>query len=184
MTTFISPHSRVHITTFLPSTSYTHPIFRLTQVPYSPPPFIPTEPVSTPTTVNLLDILKPALIQSLLYQLRKDVAHYHNHNVIHQGLKPQKLLVDKEDGALKIVDLDLWKAFAIPLKSYTHEIVTLWYRTLEVLLGSTHYSTDVDMWFVECTFAKTVRKQVLFPGDFEFQQQLCIFCLLGTSTEK
>ena len=92
--------------------------------------------------------------------------------------------MDKEDGALKIVDLDLWKAFAIPLKSYTHEIVTLWYRTLEVLLGSTHYSTDVDMWFVECTFAKTVRKQVLFPGDFEFQQQLRIFCLLGTSTEK
>ncbi len=42
--------------------------------------------------------------------------------------------------------------------SYTHEIVTLWYRAPEVLLGSTHYSTPVDMWSVGCIFAELVRK--------------------------
>ncbi|KAB2037231.1 hypothetical protein ES319_D03G059600v1 [Gossypium barbadense] len=52
------------------------------------------------------------------------------------------------------------------------------------MLGSTHYSTAVDMWSVGCIFAEMVRRQALFPGDSEFQQLLHIFRLLGTPTEK
>ncbi|OIS98159.1 PREDICTED: cell division control protein 2 homolog C isoform X1 [Nicotiana attenuata] len=145
--------------------------------------------------------LPPSLIQSFLYQLCKGVAHCHSHGVLHRSilvtgplcflqwdrlvdLKPQNLLVDKEKGILKIADLGLGRAFTVPIKSYTHEIVTLWYRAPEVLLGSTHYSTAVDMWSVGCIFAEMVRRQALFPGDSEFQQLLHIFRLLGTPTEK
>ncbi|XP_068668093.1 cyclin-dependent kinase B1-1 [Aristolochia californica] len=128
--------------------------------------------------------LPPALIQSFLYQLLKGVAHCHSHGVLHRDLKPQNLLVDKERGILKIADLGLGRAFTIPLKSYTHEIVTLWYRAPEVLLGSTHYSTGVDMWSVGCIYAEMVRRQALFPGDSELQQLLHIFRLLGTPTEE
>lgn len=32
------------------------------------------------------------------------------------------------------------------------QILTLWYRAPEVLLGTTHYSTAVDMWSVGCIF--------------------------------
>ncbi|CBI31140.3 unnamed protein product, partial [Vitis vinifera] len=128
--------------------------------------------------------MPPALIQSFLYQLCKGVAHCHSHGVLHRDLKPQNLLVDKDKGILKIADLGLGRAFTVPLKSYTHEIVTLWYRAPEVLLGSTHYSTGVDMWSVGCIFAEMVRRQALFPGDSEFQQLLHIFRLLGTPTEK
>ncbi|RRT85999.1 hypothetical protein BHE74_00043464 [Ensete ventricosum] len=53
-----------------------------------------------------------------------------------------------QKGILKIADLGLGRAFTIPLKSYTHEIVTLWYRAPEVLLGTTHYSTGVDIWLL------------------------------------
>jgi serine/threonine protein kinase len=38
------------------------------------------------------------------------------------------------------------------------QIVTLWYRAPEVLLGTTHYATPVDMWSVGCIFAELVRK--------------------------
>ena len=38
------------------------------------------------------------------------------------------------------------------------QIVTLWYRAPEVLLGTTHYSPAVDMWSVACIFAELVRK--------------------------
>ncbi len=38
------------------------------------------------------------------------------------------------------------------------QIVTLWYRAPEVLLGSTHYATPVDIWSVGCIFAELVRK--------------------------
>ncbi|CAL9091063.1 unnamed protein product [Musa acuminata var. zebrina] len=124
------------------------------------------------------------VIQSFLYQLCKGVAHCHSHGVLHRDLKPQNLLVDKEKGILKIADLGLGRAFTIPLKSYTHEIVTLWYRAPEVLLGTTHYSTGVDIWSVGCIFAEMVRRQSLFPGDSELQQLLHIFRLLGTPTEE
>ncbi|CAM8966918.1 unnamed protein product [Rhodiola kirilowii] len=128
--------------------------------------------------------LPPALIQNFLFQLLKGVDHCHSHGVLHRDLKPQNLLVDKEKRLLKIADLGLGRAFTVPLKSYTHEIVTLWYRAPEVLLGGTHYSTGVDMWSVGCIFAEMVRRTALFPGDSEFQQLLHIFRLLGTPTEK
>ncbi|KAG2622732.1 hypothetical protein PVAP13_3KG007600 [Panicum virgatum] len=116
--------------------------------------------------------------------MQRRVAHCHGHGVLRRDLKPQNLLVDKEKGILKIADLGLGRAFTVPMKSYTHEIVTLWYRAPEVLLGATHYSTGVDMWSVGCIFAEMVRRQALFPGDSELQQLLRIFRLLGTPTEE
>lgn len=93
-----------------------------------------------------------------MYQLVKGLAHCHKHGVMHRDLKPQNLLLDETNLCLKIADLGLGRAFSIPVKSYTHEIVTLWYRAPEVLLGTTHYSTPVDMWSVGCIFAELVRK--------------------------
>lgn len=69
--------------------------------------------------------LPPQLIQSFLYQLCKGVAHCHSHAVLHRDLKPQNLLLDKEKGILKIADLGLGRAFTVPLKSYTHEVLLL-----------------------------------------------------------
>ncbi|KAL9684243.1 hypothetical protein QQ045_021678 [Rhodiola kirilowii] len=128
--------------------------------------------------------LPPDQIQSFLFQLLKGVDHCHGHGVLHRDLKPQNLLVDKKKGLLKIADLGLGRAFTVPLKSYTHEIVTLWYRAPEVLLGDTKYATGVDMWSVGCIFAEMARRTALFPGDSEFQQLLHIFRLLGTPTEE
>ncbi|KAL8103913.1 hypothetical protein AgCh_028205 [Apium graveolens] len=59
-------------------------------------------------------------------------------------------------------------------KSLSTKIVTIWYRAPEVLLGTTHYSTAVDMWSVGCIFAKMARRQALFPGA-QLQQLLHIF---------
>mmetsp|Transcript_24005 Transcript_24005/g.61573 ORF Transcript_24005/g.61573 Transcript_24005/m.61573 type:complete len:315 (-) Transcript_24005:295-1239(-) len=127
------------------------------------------------------------IVKSFVYQLIKGTAHCHKHGVMHRDLKPQNLLVDdsnKDFPVLKIADLGLARAFSIPIKSYTHEIVTLWYRSPEVLLGGTHYSTPVDMWSVGCIFAEMARKTPLFPGDSEFQQLLHIFKTLGTPNER
>lgn len=127
--------------------------------------------------------LSKDVVKNFLYQLVKGLAHCHKHGVLHRDLKPQNLLVDDTAMCLKIADLGLGRAFSIPVKSYTHEIVTLWYRAPEVLLGSTHYATPVDIWSVGCIFAELARKQPLFPGDCELQQLLHIFRLLGTPSE-
>ncbi|XP_028753499.1 cyclin-dependent kinase B1-1 isoform X2 [Neltuma alba] len=96
--------------------------------------------------------LSPSRIQSFLYQLCMGVFHCHRHGVLHRDLKPQNLLLDQRRGILKIADFGLGRALIFPPKSYTPGVVTLCYRALEILLGSTHYSFGVDMWSVGCIF--------------------------------
>lgn len=45
------------------------------------------------------------------------------------------------------------------------QVVTLWYRAPEILLGSKTYSTPVDIWSIGCIFAEMVNHRPLFPGD-------------------
>ncbi|RLN51996.1 hypothetical protein BBJ28_00016596 [Nothophytophthora sp. Chile5] len=78
-------------------------------------------------------------------------------------------------GALKIADFGLARAFSIPMKKYTHEVVTLWYRAPEILLGQEVYSPPVDIWSVGVIFAEMVTKKALFPGDSEIDQLYRIF---------
>lgn len=97
-------------------------------------------------------------------------------------MKPQNLLIDK-DGNLKLADFGLARAVGIPVRTYTHEIVTLWYRSPEILLGQKHYSTAVDIWSVGCIFAELAMNAPLFPGDSEIDQLFRIFRVLGTPRE-
>ena len=66
------------------------------------------------------------------------------------------------------------------MKKYTHEVVTLWYRPPDVLLGSTRYSSPVDIWGVGCIFAEMCTGRPLFCGANDGDQLLRIFKVLGT----
>ena len=59
------------------------------------------------------------------------------------------------------------------------QVVTLWYRAPEILLGSCHYSTPVDVWSVGCIFAEMVTQRPLFPGDSEIDELFRIFRYLS-----
>ncbi|XP_035265977.1 cyclin-dependent kinase 2-like [Anguilla anguilla] len=122
------------------------------------------------------------LIQSYVYQLLQGIAFCHSHRVVHRDLKPQNLLLNQA-GAIKLADFGLARAFGVPLRSYTHEVVTLWYRAPEILLGCKYYSTAVDIWSIGCIFAEMVAKRPLFPGDSEIDQLFRIFKKLGTPNE-
>lgn len=127
-------------------------------------------------------MLQPELVKKFTLQLIQGVHYCHSHRIIHRDLKPQNLLIDQE-GNLKLADFGLARAFGVPLRNYTHEIVTLWYRAPEVLLGSRHYSTGVDMWSVGCIFAEMALRKPLFPGDSEIDEIFKIFKTLGTPNE-
>jgi cyclin-dependent kinase len=136
---------------------------------------------------KLLDMcdggLDPSTTNSYVYQLLRGIAYCHQHRVLHRDLKPQNLLINRE-GALKLADFGLARAFGIPVRSYTHEVVTLWYRAPDVLMGSRKYSTPVDIWSIGCIFAEMVNGQALLPGSNDMDQLQRIFKVLGTPTEQ
>ena len=105
--------------------------------------------------------LEPASVKSFLWQMLKGIAFCHAHRILHRDLKPQNLLVNK-NGLLKLADFGLARAFGLPLRSYTHEVVTLWYKAPEVLLGAKIYTTSVDIWSVGCIYAEMVNTFVMF----------------------
>lgn len=123
--------------------------------------------------------LDPTLVKSYTYQILEGIAFCHGRRTLHRDMKPQNLLIDTH-GAIKLADFGLGRAFGIPVRAYTHEVVTLWYRAPEVLLGSQRYSCPVDMWSVGCIFAEMVTKRPLFHGDSEIDQLFRIFRILGT----
>jgi cyclin-dependent kinase len=123
------------------------------------------------------------MVKRFMNQLVKGIKYCHSHRVLHRDLKPQNLLINKE-GNLKLADFGLARAFGVPLRAYTHEVVTLWYRLPEILLGGKQYLTGVDMWLVGCIFAEMCNRKPLFPGDLEIDEIFRIFRILGTPTEE
>jgi cyclin-dependent kinase 2 len=127
-------------------------------------------------------VLPEPLIKKFLFQILSGICFCHRHRVLHRDMKPQNLLIDSNQN-LKIADFGLARAFCVPMKTYTHEVVTLWYRAPEILLGCKKYSTPVDVWSVGCIFAELATGKPLFTGDSEIDQIFKIFSILGTPDE-
>lgn len=116
--------------------------------------------------------------KKFLHQLLSALECCHMQRIMHRDLKPQNILISKDE--LKLGDFGLARGFCIPKRVYTHEVVTLWYRPPEILLGSKHYSYSVDLWSAGCIFAEMLNGVPLFTGDSEIDQLFRIFQLRGT----
>ncbi|XP_039787976.1 cyclin-dependent kinase A-2-like [Panicum virgatum] len=123
-------------------------------------------------------------IVKVRFSILRGIAYCHSHRVLHRDLKPQNLLIDRRANLLKLADFGSARAFGIPVRTLTHEVMTLWYRAPEILLGARHYSTSVDVWSVGCIFAEMVNQEPLFPGDSEIDELHRIFSILGTPNEE
>ena len=119
------------------------------------------------------------IICSYLYQILDGVAYCHNRKIIHRDLKPQNILINKE-GQLKIADFGLARTFSLTERPYTKEVLSLWYRAPELLMGTDIYSTAVDIWSIGCIFAEMFLMHPLFLGENEIDQLAKIFEIMGT----
>lgn len=120
-------------------------------------------------------------IKDIIWQILSGVDFLHSHRIVHRDLKPQNLLVTK-DGNVKLTDFGLARIYEF-YTLLTSVVVTLWYRSPEVLMGLP-YATPVDIWSCGCIFAELFLRKPLFPGQFEMDQLQKVFDIVGTPTEQ
>uniref|UniRef100_A0A452SJZ0 cyclin-dependent kinase n=1 Tax=Ursus americanus TaxID=9643 RepID=A0A452SJZ0_URSAM len=112
-----------------------------------------------------------------------DLEEKSTHSGSNMDLKPQNLLISHL-GELKLADFGLARAKSIPSQTYSSEVVTLWYRPPDALLGATEYSSELDIWGAGCIFIEMFQGQPLFPGVSNILEQLeKIWEVLGVPTE-
>ena len=128
--------------------------------------------------------LPQSLVKSYLKQILQGVAYCHSQRIIHRDLKPANiLLAGRHNEQIKLADFGLARAISIPIKPYTKCVVTLYYRSPELLLEMNEYATPVDIWSIGCIFAELAINQPLFRGENETSQLQNIFRLMGRPTE-
>lgn len=123
------------------------------------------------------------LSKSYLKQMLLGIDYVHSNSMLHRDLKPQNILIDWH-GSLKLADFGLGRHFQLPMRMYTHEVVTLWYRPPEILLGAKTYTTSVDLWSIGTIFAEITHNRALFAGECEIDQLFRIFRTLGTPDDQ
>ncbi|XP_006802089.1 cyclin-dependent kinase 15 [Neolamprologus brichardi] len=122
-------------------------------------------------------------VRIFMFQLLRGLCYIHSRRILHRDLKPQNLLISYL-GELKLADFGLARSKSIPSQTFSSEVVTLWYRPPDVLLGSTDYSTALDMWGAGCIFIEMLQGAPAFPGvSDEFEQLQKIWEVLGLSSE-
>lgn len=137
-------------------------------------------------------ILPQPIIRRLLHQLLDAIAYCHRRGVLHRNLKPKHLLVSTDDATpenlenavLQVSDFALVRATGLPRRTYTMEVVTLWYRPPEILMGVRGYTQAVDIWSIGCIFAEMLQGKPLFTGISEIDQLFQIFSKLSTPTSE
>ncbi|KAJ3106250.1 kinase subunit of RNA polymerase II carboxy-terminal domain kinase I [Phlyctochytrium planicorne] len=126
---------------------------------------------------------EPQHIKCIMTQLFEGLSYMHGKGMVHRDMKGSNLLLNK-DGILKLADFGLARMLSVPKIDYTNRVITLWYRPPELLLGSTTYGTEIDMWSSGCIMAEMLLKRPIFPGNDEISQLDNIWRVCGTPTEE
>ena len=122
-------------------------------------------------------------VKNMMFQLLKGVEHLHSHKILHRDLKPQNILVDDNGWILKLADFGLSRVYSIPIRPYTKEVLTLWYRAPEMMLGINHYAIGLDIWSIGCIFVELYLGKPFIMGDSEIDQLFKLMQVYGTFNE-
>jgi serine/threonine protein kinase len=119
-------------------------------------------------------------IRDIMFQIMTGVDFLHSNRIVHRDLKPQNILITNA-GQVKLADFGLARIYE-EMQTLTSVVVTLWYRSPEVILKSS-YASPVDIWSCGCIFAELYTRKPLFPGKSESDQLSRIFRVIGSPHE-
>jgi CTD kinase subunit alpha len=126
-------------------------------------------------------VLTAAHKKHLAKQLFEGLDYLHKRGVLHRDIKAANILISKT-GELKLADFGLARFYQKRQKQdYTNRVITIWYRSPELLMGETQYGPAVDIWSAACVLVEIFTRHAIFPGDGgEINQLDKIYNVLGT----
>ncbi|KXJ92668.1 kinase-like domain-containing protein [Microdochium bolleyi] len=129
--------------------------------------------------------LDPAQRKHLAMQLFEGLDYLHHRGVLHRDIKAANILVSNS-GILKFADFGLARFYAKRHQyDYTNRVVTIWYRSPELLLGETQYTAAIDIWSAACVMVEIFTRHAIFPSDgSEINQLDTIYGVLGTPNKQ
>ncbi|KAL7536434.1 hypothetical protein ACHAXR_009917 [Thalassiosira sp. AJA248-18] len=121
-------------------------------------------------------------VKFMMHQILSAMAHVHERWFIHRDIKTSNILVHKT-GRIALCDFGLARKYELPARKMTQMVVTLWYRSPELLFGESIYGPEIDMWSIGCIFGELLIKDAIIKGTGELDQIQKTFKLLGTPTD-
>ncbi|KAF1809643.1 Pkinase-domain-containing protein [Eremomyces bilateralis CBS 781.70] len=127
--------------------------------------------------------LDEAQKKDLAKQMFEGLDYLHHRGVLHRDIKAANILVSNS-GQLKIADFGLARFYSkVRRLDYTNRVITIWYRSPELLFGETQYGPAVDIWSAACVLVEIFTNYAIFPGDgTELNQLQKIYDVLGAPT--
>ncbi|KAI1935752.1 TFIIH complex serine/threonine-protein kinase subunit kin28 [Ophidiomyces ophidiicola] len=122
-------------------------------------------------------------VKAWIGMLARGVWFCHENFILHRDIKPNNLLI-ASDGEVKLADFGLARSFADPRFNMTHQVITRWYRPLELLYGARYYSGGVDIWSMGMVFAELLLRVPFAAGNSDLDQIFKICAAFGTPTEE
>lgn len=139
--------------------------------------------------VNLLEVLEKypsglemSLVKKMTFTMLLAMRSCHVNGIIHRDIKPENLLVEPSDMTLRLCDFGFARVYDTSMNDLTDYVATRWYRSPELLLGTTNYGLSSDLWAAGCIMAELIDGQPIFPGESELDQIFLIQKLLGNYT--
>ncbi|EAL50962.1 cell division protein kinase 2 putative [Entamoeba histolytica] len=117
-------------------------------------------------------------IRHASYQMLDALAFMHSHRILHRDIKPSNVLLSGD--VVKLADFGLARSISIPIKRYTVEVVTMWYRPPELIQKYNVYGSGIDIWGMGAVIAEMILHEPIFRGDSDIDQLHKIFDILGT----
>ncbi|KAK8815785.1 hypothetical protein WA538_004909 [Blastocystis sp. DL] len=118
-----------------------------------------------------LPIYSSIHVKWYMFQLLKALAYLHENMIMHRDLKTSNVLVSNTH-IIKLTDFGLARKLKYgDSVRYTNNVMTLWYRPPELLLGETHYTTSADIWSAGCIFGELLAGTPIFPTHSGDEQE-------------